>query len=393
MTKQKHTERKHALLSASGASRWMNCAPSARLEENFKEQMSIFAEEGTLAHEFADIELRKFNEEITDKVYNSEVRKLRNEALFAADMEDEVDKYVQIVIESFTEAKRLNPHAILMIEQRLDYSHIVSEGFGTGDAIIISDGTIEIIDLKYGKGVKVDADNNPQLLMYALGALRKFDMAYDISNIKVTVVQPRLDHYSSWEISENDINKWAIEKVKPAADLAYIGEGEQQVGDWCKFCKAKSVCRALAEESMKLAAYEFRDPYLLSDAEILKIYGTIPIFAEWVTAVSKYVSQEAISGKVWPGYKLVEGRSNRKFTDEEKVKEVLLKNMFKPKDYLTVKLAGITAIEKLVGRSNFGTMLQDLVVKPPGAPTLVPEGDKRPAFGVEQAKLDFTDIE
>lgn len=386
----KHSARKHALLSASGASRWMNCTPSARLEEKFEEKRSVHADEGTLAHEFGDIEIRHKLGLISDKVYNAEIAKLRKHKLYSTEMEPEVAKYVEIVMEAYNVAKQKNPDAVMLVEQRLDFSHLVEQGFGTGDDIIIADGVLDVIDLKYGKGVKVDAYENPQLKLYGSGALREYELLYNIHTIRLTIVQPRLDHVSIWEVSVDDLIAWGENEVKPKALKAYNGEGEQTPGDWCKFCKAKAVCRGLANENMKLAAFEFQDPHILSDKEVIEIYGQLSIFQDWASSVSSYILDEAIKGKQWPGYKLVEGKSNRKWLDEDKVIEILQED-YAENEYIVSKLAGITAIEKLVGKANFGPKLNEFIVKPPGAPTLVPESDKRPAIGDEQAKLDFKD--
>lgn len=385
-----HSNRKHALLSASGSSRWMNCTPSARLEENFKDERSVYADEGTLAHEFGDVDLRHRLGLISKAVYSKEIAKLRKHELYSSEMEPEVEKYVGIVLEAFNAAKQKNEDAVILIEQRLDFSHLVENGFGTGDAVIIADGVLEVIDLKYGKGVRVDADDNPQLKLYGSGALREYELLYDIRTVRLTIVQPRLDHVSVFDVSVEDLKSWGEKEVRPKAQKAYKGEGEQTPGEWCKFCKAKSICRALAQENMKLAAYEFQDPHLLSDKEVLEIYGQLEVFYDWAKSLSSYVLDEALKGKAWPGYKIVEGRSNRKWLDETKVAEVLRKD-YGEDEFMISKLAGITAIEKLVGKAKFGPLLNEFIVKPPGAPTLVPESDKRPAMGIEQAKMDFKD--
>lgn len=385
-----HSARKHALLSASGASRWLNCTPSARLEEKFEDKRSVYADEGTLAHEFGDIEIRHKLGLISKKVYNAEIAKLRKHELYSPEIEPEIAKYVEIVLEAYNVAKQKNPDAVILVEQRLDFSHLVEQGFGTGDCVIIADGVLDVIDLKYGKGVKVDADDNPQLKLYGSGALKEYELLYDIRTVRLTIVQPRLDHVSTWEISVEDLIAWGENEVKPKALKAYAGEGEQTPGEWCKFCKAKAVCRGLANENMKLAAFEFQDPHLLSDKEVIEIYGQLPLLQDWANSVSSYMLDEALKGKKWPGYKLVEGRSSRKWLDEAKVIEVLKKD-YNEDEYMVSKLAGISVIEKLVGKANFGPKFNEFIVKPPGAPTLVPESDKRPAIGVEQAKIDFKD--
>lgn len=379
-----HKNRKHALLSASGAVRWMNCTPSARLEEGVEERVSSdFAAEGTLAHEFGDWLLKHFNKEVTKRKLNSELKKLREHRLYTDEMEEEVDKYVTYVIEAYNTAKK---GAELLVERRLDFSHLVPEGFGTGDATIAADDTLEVIDLKYGKGIKVDAPENPQLMLYGLGALRMVDLMYDIETVRLTIVQPRLNHVSSWEIPTTDLIAWGEEQVKPKASLAFKGEGTQKAGSWCKWCKVKASCTAIAKENLALARFEFKDPALLTQDEILEIYEQQPLLVDWVKAVSEYVHDEAIKGKKWPGYKLVEGRSNRRWRDEEQAIDFLVKAGYKKEDFMQTKLSGIVAVSKLVGDLE----IEHLMVKPPGKPTLALESDERPPINsAESAKEDF----
>lgn len=390
MSSVEHSTRAHALLSASGASRWMNCTPSARLEEKFDESStSTFAAEGTLAHEFGDVNLRFRNGEITEKTLNSELKKLRKDINYTDEMEGEVDKYVEIVMEAFAVAKARTPDAKLLIEERVDFSHLVEKGFGTGDVCIVADGFLDVIDLKYGKGVKVDADNNPQLMLYGSGALRNFEMMYDIHTVNLVIVQPRLDHLSEWKISTEKLIEWGEKEVKPKAAKAYQGKGLQKAGDHCKWCKVKAMCATLAAKNVKLAQHDFKDPHLLTESQVIEVYKQQPMLVDWVNSVAKYLLDEAVKGKKWPGLKLVEGRSNRKWSDEVKVKEALTDNLFDEKDFTTTKLQGITVVEKLVGKAEFPTILGNLVIKPQGKPTLVPMSDKRPAMGIEQAKEDF----
>jgi len=350
----------------------------------------VYAEEGTLAHEFADLNLRFWTKAISLRTLDTEIKKLKKSPLYAPDMEGEVDKYINYVIEAFGVARQKTPDAVLLIEERLDFSHLVEYGFGTGDAVIIADGVLEVIDLKYGKGVKVEAANNPQLILYGLGALRAFDLAYDIHTIKLTIVQPRLDHISSWELLAADAVVFGEEVVKPMAAIAYKGEGRQKVGDWCKFCKVKAMCSALAKQNTDLAKLDFEEPRLLTDEQLLGVYAQIPMLLTWAKAVDEHLLAEAVKGKKWEGLKVVEGKSNRKWLDEEAVDRTLLREGFARTDYTNTKLKGLTDIEKLVGKTQFQPLLGSLIVKPTGAPTLVPESDKRPAMGLEQAKLDFS---
>lgn len=390
MSNLDHSSRKHALLSASGASRWLNCTPSARLEEKFQQsQSSIYAQEGTLAHEFGDVILRYINGEIEEKTLNTELNKLRREELYSDEMEEQVDKYVEFVKDSFDEAYKTDKGAAMLIEERLDFSHLVEQGFGTGDATVIGNGILDIIDLKYGKGVKVSAQNNPQLKLYASGALNEYDMLYDIHTVRMTIVQPRLDHIDTYEMSVEDLEMWGNKVVKPAAEKAYAGKGKQQAGDWCKWCKVKAMCATLAAKNVKLAQHEFRDPHLLSEKQLVEVYKQQPMLVDWVNAVSKYLLEQALNGKRWPGYKVVEGRSNRKFINNESVALILDKEGYSESEYMVKKLGGITHISKLLGK-EFNTLLSPYVIKPPGAPTLVPESDKRPELNsIEQAKEEF----
>lgn len=390
MAEVNHETRQHALLSASGASRWLNCTPSARLEEKFDASgNSIYAEEGTLAHEFGDINLRYKNGELSDKVFKAEIKKLRAHKLFAREMETEVDKYVSFVLETFAVAKSKTPSAVLLIEQRLDFSHLVEKGFGTGDACIIADGILDITDLKYGKGIAVDATENEQLMLYGSGALRAFELSYDIHTVRLTIVQPRLDHISTWEISVEDLIKWGEEVVKPKAAEAYAGEGIQVAGDHCKWCKVKPMCATLAAKNLELAKMDFADPHLLTDEQLLGIFQQQPMLVDWANAVAQYILDQAIKGKQWKGFKLVEGRSNRAWIDETEVIKVLRDSGFNEEQIFNKKLNPITQIEKTAHKDFFVRSINPLINKPQGKPTLVPEADERPVFNSGSAKEDF----
>ena len=385
-----HSERKHALLSASGAARWLNCTPSPKLEELVPEKTSIFAEEGTLAHEFAELELKvQALGSLTKRKYNSQLKKLRAHKLYTNDMETHVEKYVNCVIEEYNTLRRENKGCTIAIEEKVDLGQYIKEGFGTCDNIIVADGILKVIDLKYGQGVKVFADDNAQLKLYGLGALSVYDMLYDIKEVELVIVQPRIDHISTWKISVQALRDWGEFTVKHQAFLAYEGKGEQKAGDWCRWCKVAGMCKKFASYNLEIAKHEFAEPFLLSDAELLEVYNKIPAFKMWIEAVYEHVYLEAMAGKKWEGLKLVEGKSNRKWLDESGVAKVLMSNNFDPEQFMVSKLGGIGFIEKLVGKDNFYPMLSEHIIKPPGKPTLVPESDKRPAIGIEQAKLDF----
>lgn len=390
-----HSERKHALLSASHAERWLNCPPSARLEEKFKEtcgypETSVYAEEGTLAHEFAELSLRIMSKKIGTVEYETALETLRSHELYSEEIEEQVTKYSTYVMESYEVAKSIVPDPVLLIEEKLDFSHIVEDGFGTGDSGIIADGTMEIIDLKYGKGVKVEACENPQLKLYALGALRNYEMLYDIHTVKLTIVQPRIDNIVSWEISVKDLYKWAEEVVKPIAEKAYQGKGIQKAGDHCKFCVVKAMCNTLAQRNIALAKHEFKDPQLLTEKQLIEVYKQIPMLTDWANSVGEYLFNKALSGEKIDGYKLVEAPSRRRWTKEEDVQAKLKEEGFTEEQFNVTKLKGISDIEKLVGKKVFPSLMEGLVIKPQGNPVLVPESDKRPEYkSIEQAKNDF----
>lgn len=387
---ENHSERGHALLSASGASRWMNCTPSARLEEKIGgDSTSVFAAEGTLAHEFGDVILTRHLKRIPPKKFNARLEGLRANDLYADDMEDYVAVYTDYVIQEYRAANRKTKDALLLIEEKVDLTDFIENGFGTNDAMIIADGVLEVIDLKYGKGVRVDAEFNTQLMLYALGALNLYELSYDIHTVKMTIVQPRLNNISSWETPADDLLEWGETEVKEKAELAYKGEGLQKAGAWCKWCKIKPQCATLASQNMKIARHEFKDPHLLTNDNLADIYAQAKQITDWLKAVSEHMLKEALSGVKYAGFKVVEGRATRKWKDEESVKEALEANDYSPEDYMISKLAGITAVEKLIGKKEFPIILDGLVIKPQGAPTLVDESDKRPEFS--SAKNDFAD--
>lgn len=391
-----HKERKHALLSASSAARWLACTPSARLEEKFKdstgykEQSSVYADEGTLAHEFAELNLRHLSGRVSDKDFEASLETLRSHELYSEEIETEVEKYTNYVMESFEAAKAIVPDPVLFIEEKLDFSDVVEEGFGTGDSGIIADKVMKIIDLKYGKGIKVEACENPQLKLYAIGALKAYEMLYNIETVELVIVQPRLNNICSWQISVKDLYKWAEEVVKPTAAKAYEGKGIQKAGEHCKFCLVKAMCATLAAKNVALARHEFKDPYLLSQKQLLDVYKQMPMLIDWAESVSKFLLDEAIAGRKIEGYKLVEGVSRRKWSDEKAVQEKLKTEGYPEDLYNKTELRGISDIEKLVGKKNFPDLLGELVIKPQGKPTLVPESDKREAIDpTKQAQIDF----
>ena len=381
----------HARLSASGAHRWMACPPSVKLEEQFPDKGSAYAAEGTLAHTMAETIIRYNNNEITKRAFSTRMNKIRKEELYGKDMEEYISDYAQNVWEIFNEAKASCPDAQLLPEQRLDFSEYVPDGFGTGDIVIIADDMVQVIDLKYGKGVGISAKENPQLRLYGLGAYLEHSMLYDIRRVKMTIIQPRLENISTEELSGEELLEWAEKEVRPKAELAMKGEGEYQTGEHCRFCKAKAVCRARSEYNLELSKLEFRNPDTLEEWEIGEILQRAEELNSYVSDVRDYVFDQALNhGKKYEGWKLVEGRSNRKYLDEGKVRETLIEAGYPDEDITETKVLGITAMEKAIGKKVFGEVLGDLVIKPEGKPVLVSETDKRPEINTaDSAKKDF----
>lgn len=387
---KKHSQRKHALLSASGSDRWLNCTASVRLEAGFPDSSSEYAKEGTLAHEFADFYLRWKNDEITEGRYTEAVEMLERNEFYSSEMHEFVAVYTTYVLEAFTDALLFTGGAKLMIEEKLDFSEFVPDGFGTGDATIIGDGVLEVVDLKYGRGVAVSAEDNSQLKLYGLGALAEHGLAYDIHTVKLTIVQPRLYSISSWEISVEELYKWANEVVKPTAEIAIKGEGTPVAGSHCKWCKAKAKCRAFANTANVLAADDFKEPDLLTDDEIIAMFELMPVVAQYLQAISSYLHEKAKQGKKFKGYKLVQTVGRRKWGNEDEVKKTMQIAGFELDKYTNTKLKGIKDIADLVTVDFYEAHLKKLIIRPQGSPAFVKEDDPRPAIGLEQAIKDFS---
>lgn len=390
-----HSKRAHALLSASGAHRWLHCTPSAKLEDAEGERpTSVFAQEGTLAHELSELYIKHdILNEIDDAQFDEAFSAIMSNELFSNEMLDVIPIYVDYCNDEYNEAISKNENALMEIEQKLDLTEFVPESFGTADCVIINDDIIEVIDLKYGKGVPVYAEYNIQLMLYGLGVLRNYDTMYDIKQVKLTIVQPRINNISTWQISVDELLKYAEESIKPAAKLAFKGEGELKAGAWCKFCVVKNKCRALYDENLKIAKHEFSKPEFLSDDEIADVLKRAPMFTEWINGIKEYAEEKAINdNKIWPGFKLVEGISRRKWTNEDDVADMIFTKFPEVSDdqIFDTKLKGISAIEKLLGKKKVDEALKDVIIKPQGKPTLVPEDDKRPALGIEDAIKDFS---
>lgn len=362
----------HSLLSASASHRWLECPPSARLCEEYEDKPSGYAQEGTDCHELCAYKLEKA---LGRRARNP----TENLTYYSQEMEECAEGYCSFVMEQAAKAKKRCADPLVLVEQRLDYSRYVGidGSFGTGDCVIVSDGTLHIIDYKHGLGVLVSAEKNSQLSCYALGALDLFDGIYDIADVSLTIYQPRRENISTYTMSKEELLAWAETVLSPTAKLAYEGKGEFKAGEHCRFCKAKANCRKRAEYNLELARYDFEMPAVLSDDEISAILVKADELAAWAGDVKEYALQKALSGTKFTGFKVVEGRSNRKYTDEAAVAEAVVAAGYDPYEK---KLLGITAMSQALGKKKFEELLGSLVYKPQGKPVLVPESDKRPAM-------------
>lgn len=385
-------DREHAKLSASSAHRWLACPRSVAFEAQFPEAGSKWTEEGRAAHELGEIKLRQYLGELTKAQYQKRHRQLRTSEHYTDEMEAYTDDYAEHVKGLLKELDAQGHTPTLCIEQRLDYSRWVPEGFGTGDAVIVYEGGIHVVDLKYGKGNFVEVTANPQFRLYALGAYDTLGPLYaDISSITLTVFQPRLNNIASEVLAVTELLDWAEQEVKPKAQLAFAGQGDFVPGAaQCRYCRARTVCRARAEQNLELAKYELVPPDTLELAEIGDILIQADELEAWVKDVRKYALEEALSGKTIPRWKVVEGRSNRCYKSQEELLERLTRAGIPAEALVDTKLKGITALEKQVGKKKLEELAGDLIIKPAGAPTLAPETDKRPALDrTAEARNEF----
>lgn len=360
---------KHALLSASSSHRWLNCPPSAKLCAKQEECVSPYARQGTDAHSLCQFKLEHMlGMDTADPTENLE--------FYDAEMEICAQDYASYVMEQIAEAKTYCPDPKVLIEQHLDFSKYVEHGFGTGDCIIVADDTLQIIDYKHGLGILVRAEGCSQMMCYALGAIELFDGIYDINAVKMTIYQPRKNNISTYTLSKAELLQWGHDVLAPTAKLAYAGKGEFRAGDHCQFCKVKATCRKRAEYNLEMARYDFEMPAALENSEIESILSKVDNLVSWANDIKEYALQQALSGTHYEGFKVVEGRSNRKYTDEQAVADAVITAGYNPYEQ---KLLGITAMASILGRKNFEEILGNLVFKPPGKPTLVPDNDVRPA--------------
>ena len=372
----------HARFSPSAANRRLHCPPSLMLEEQFQDEESAYAAEGTAGHAMAEHLIKKYLKQRTRRPVSD---------YYSDELLEAVDEYVSFVQGEIEEARRVCKDPVFTVEQRVDASEYVEGCFGTADMVIVTDSYIHIIDLKLGRGVQVDAERNPQLMIYGLGVLSKAELLYDPKVVRLTIFQPRLCHSSTWEIAPEELKKWGEEVLRPRGAMALMGAGEFAAGSWCRFCKARNQCRARAEEFLKLAQMEFRQPALLDDEEIAEVLRRSDELAKWAADVYAFAQDEAIiHGKQWPGYKVVEGRSVRKYSSEEEVITAAQASGYT--DIFKKTLIGIGDMERLMGKDEFNRILGAYVYKPQGKLTLVPDSDKRTAINTTIASAEFTEV-
>lgn len=368
---------KHAILSASSAYRWLACPPSALKNAEVEDKPSEYAKQGTEAHTLCEFKLKT--------ALGMECQDPRDGLEFLdTEMEDCSTAYAEYIMEEKAKAEQTCQDPLVLVEQKVSFERFVPDGFGTADCLIISDQQLHIVDFKYGTGIQVEAEHNPQMMCYGLGAMLLYDGIYDTENIKMTIFQPRKDHISSWEISKQDLYDWAVDELFPTAQLAAKGEGEYQAGDHCRFCKVKATCRKRAEHNLELARYDFKPAEDLDDTEIAAILDRADDFSSWLTDIKDHALSEALKGKKYDGYKLVAGRSVRKYKNEEAAAKAVSDAGFDPWNR---KILGITEMTKLLGKDKFKEVLSGHVVKPDGKPTLVPVSDKRKELNI--AASDF----
>ncbi len=372
----------HARFSPSAANRRLNCPPSLVLEEQFADEESRYAAEGSAGHAMAEYLIKKHLKQRSRRPVSD---------YYSDELLEAVDEYVSFVIGEIEEAKCICSSPIFTVEQRVDASEYVDECFGTADMVIVTDKVAHIIDLKMGKGVAVYAEGNPQLMIYGLGILGMAEMLYDVETVRLTIFQPRLNNSSTWDITPEALKAWGEEVLKPRGTMALMGAGEFNAGSWCRFCKARNQCRARAEEFLTIAKMEFRQPALLSDEEIAEVLKVSDELAKWAADVYAFAQDQAIvHGKEWKGFKLVEGRSNRKYTSEDEVAEAATGAGYT--DIYKRSLVTITEMERLMGKQEFTRILGHLVYKPQGKVTLVPDSDKRDAINRTTAAAEFQEV-
>lgn len=377
----------HAILSPSSSERWLTCAPSAQLEAKEPYSTSVYADEGTLAHRLCELIIQHKSGKILNKVFAEHLKEIEAHELYTGEMYGYCDGFAVFVLEKFNSI----PNAHIFTEDRVDLTRWIPKGFGTVDIRIVGGSGLHIIDFKYGKGVPVFAEDNSQLKVYALGAYEEMAHIFNIDWVEMTIYQPRIDSVTSHLMSTTALLRWAETVLVPGAKLAYEGKGEFVPGPHCGFCKVKHKCKALAAKNLEIAKEAFKEPVFLTPEEIAEIVKAEKSFTDWISSVTDYALDQAVNhGAEFPGLKLVEGRSVRKYSDEESAASALIKTGLNSVEIYNIKLKGITDLTKLLGKSDFEKVLGDYIIKPPGKPTLAPIEDKRPAFStVDRAKEAF----
>lgn len=367
------------MLSPSSAARWIQCPPSAKINAEAGDRDTVFTREGTLAHALAELKARKaFLTGIGPKKYQAAHDKLMQDELWQDEMEDHTDRYLEILKDLYAEFPE-PPH--VAVEQRVDFSEWVPGGFGTADCVMVGGGVLHVIDFKYGKGVPVSAEANPQMMLYALGALAAYDLIYDLGTVKVTIIQPRLSgDPDTWETDVGFLKAWAEEVVRPAAALAAKGEGEFAEGDWCRFCAIRATCRARAAAQTTLEDFGFRLPPTLTDEEVGRALDLGKRLSKWLADLEEYALTACLDGREIPGFKAVAGRSVRAWTDQDAAFAAARENGVPDEMLWERRPVTLAGLEKIMGKRQFLDTMAPYVTAPPGKPTLVPANDKRPAI-------------
>ena len=377
----------HALLSASSAHRWLHCTGSPLLEKDFPDSTSVYAQEGTLAHELCELKLKKYTTVMPKGTYTRAHNKIMKSELWQNEMESTSETYLEY-IKGIMLACDTKP--VVVIEKRVDFSRYVPEGFGTADCLILAGDTLHVVDYKHGKGVVVDADHNPQMMLYALGAMDEFALVYRFETVHMTIVQPRVNNISEFTMSAEDLRSWGESVVKPKAEAAISGNGAFEAGDWCRFCRAKQQCKTRYEsnDSLYPELSERHDPRLITLDELGEYLKRGRDMAAWLEDMKEYALSESLAGAEVQGWKAVEGRGSRAFTDTDEAVDTLIKNGIDESVLYERRVLTLVQMEKAVGKKAFGEIVGNLVVKNPGKPTLVEESDKRPKITNQPTAAD-----
>nr|DAR77654.1 MAG TPA: Protein of unknown function (DUF2800) [Caudoviricetes sp.] len=377
----------HALLSASGAHRWLHCTGSPLLEKDFPDSTSVYAQEGTLAHELCELKLMAYTGEITKRKLTSMKTRLMKSELWQPEMESTSEAYLDY-IKDITMSYTVKP--VILTEKKVDFSQYVPEGFGTADCLILAGDTLHVVDYKHGKGVVVDADHNPQMMLYALGAMSELSLLYRFKFVHMTIVQPRVNNISEFTMTADELIEWGETVVKPKAEAAISGKGEFEAGDWCRFCRAKRQCKTRyeANDSLYPELSAQHDPRLITLEELGKYLKRGKDMAAWLEDMKEYALSESLAGAEVPGWKAVEGRGSRAFTDTDEAVDTLIKNGIDESVLYERRVLTLAQMEKAVGKKTFGEIVGNLVVKNPGKPTLVEESDKRPKITNQPTAAD-----